>query len=86
MINTLISGILQTAPRLMQSSKQIFASVPTLSNNWNFTSVRTIRYHFPSPNERKRIKMFSWNARMATHSGRKILMRRILKGRYVLSH
>lgn len=45
-----------------------------------------MRYHFPHPNERMRIKKFGWFARMATPNGRKILQRRILKGKHVLSH
>lgn len=45
-----------------------------------------MRYHFPRPNERRRIKRHGWITRMSTLSGRKILMRRILKGKYVLSH
>lgn len=45
-----------------------------------------MRYHFPHPNERRRIKRHGWITRMLTPNGRKILMRRILKGKYVLSH
>ncbi|XP_076177831.1 mitochondrial ribosomal protein L34 isoform X1 [Ptiloglossa arizonensis] len=60
---------------------------PAIPNQWSLTFSRTkIRYCFPRPNEYRRIKRHGWNTRMATLSGRKILMRRILKGRYVLSH
>ncbi|KAF4522898.1 hypothetical protein B566_EDAN012056 [Ephemera danica] len=45
-----------------------------------------VRDHFPRPNERRRINRHGWNKRMATVAGRRILMRRILKGRHVLSH
>ena len=45
-----------------------------------------VRCHFPKPREVKRIKVHGWDARMATEGGRRVLMRRILKGRYVLSH
>ncbi|XP_050502497.1 uncharacterized protein LOC126881888 [Diabrotica virgifera virgifera] len=45
-----------------------------------------IRVHFPRPSERKRIKRHGWNARMKTASGRRVLMNRILKGRFVYSH
>ena len=49
--------------------------------------VRTnIRCHFPRPSEVKRIRRHGWKARMATPAGRRVLMRRILKGRHVLSH
>ncbi|XP_056641023.1 39S ribosomal protein L34, mitochondrial [Diorhabda sublineata] len=45
-----------------------------------------IRVHFPRPSERKRIKVHGWNARMKTAAGRRVLMNRILKGRFVYSH
>lgn len=45
-----------------------------------------IRCYFPRPSERKRIKRHGWWQRMSTVPGRRILMRRLLKGRYVLSH
>ncbi|XP_044260324.1 39S ribosomal protein L34, mitochondrial [Tribolium madens] len=50
-------------------------------------SIRTIiRYHFPRPNERRRIVRHGWKKRMSTPAGRRILMNRILKGRWVYSH
>lgn len=45
-----------------------------------------VRNHFPRPSEVKRVKRHGWKARMSSHNGRKIIMRRILKGRYVLTH
>lgn len=45
-----------------------------------------VRCHFPKPREVKRIKVHGWNARMSTPGGRRVLMRRILKGCYTLSH
>ncbi|XP_031788729.1 50S ribosomal protein L34 [Nasonia vitripennis] len=54
---------------------------------WSLTAVRTrMRYHFPRPDERKRVVQHGYFARLATPNGRKILMRRILKGRHVLGH
>ncbi|XP_006624101.1 39S ribosomal protein L34, mitochondrial [Apis dorsata] len=89
MTGTLISNIYKTFPRFAlfsQTFSSIFTS-PTIINPWNLTINRTImRYHFPRPNERRRIKRHGWITRMSTLSGRKILMRRILKGKYVLSH
>nr|CAI5862592.1 unnamed protein product [Callosobruchus analis] len=45
-----------------------------------------IRIHFPRPSERKRIKRHGFWQRMKTASGRRVLMNRILKGRWVISH
>jgi len=60
---------------------------PSALNSWSIDFVRTkTRHHFPRPNEAKRIKKHGWWTRMATKEGRKVLQRRILKGRYVLSH
>ncbi|XP_043528299.1 39S ribosomal protein L34, mitochondrial [Frieseomelitta varia] len=79
MIGTLFSSAYRTFPGL--------ASLNPITNLWNLTLSRSIiRYHFPHPNERRRIKRFGWKTRMSTLGGRKILMRRILKGKYVLSH
>lgn len=44
------------------------------------------RYNFPKPSEYKRVTRFGWHARMSTPEGRKIIMRRILKGKHVLTH
>ncbi|CAH1991231.1 unnamed protein product [Acanthoscelides obtectus] len=50
-------------------------------------AVRTnIRVHFPRPSERRRIKRHGYWQRMKTREGRRVLMNRILKGRWVYSH
>ncbi|KAL6439061.1 hypothetical protein ACFW04_003806 [Cataglyphis niger] len=89
MISKLISGIFQSLPH-MRASSQLSSTVsttPVLWNPWSLTFIRNkMRYHFPHPNERMRIKKHGWFARMATPMGRKILQRRILKGKHVLSH
>lgn len=60
---------------------------PSTLNSWSDDFVRTkTRIHFPRPNENKRIKKHGWWTRMATKEGRRVLQRRILKGRYILSH
>ncbi|XP_020279462.1 39S ribosomal protein L34, mitochondrial [Pseudomyrmex gracilis] len=87
MLGRLISGIFQSIPRTGVSSQITAANVTQIWNPWSLTSVRNIvRYHFPHPNERKRIKRHGWLARLKTPGGRKILQRRILKGKHVLSH
>ncbi|XP_055607298.1 39S ribosomal protein L34, mitochondrial-like [Uranotaenia lowii] len=54
---------------------------------WSTLSARTvIRNQFPRAKETKRVRVHGWWTRMATREGRRILMRRILKGRHVLSH
>lgn len=54
---------------------------------WGRVFVRTkARCYFPRPCEYKRIKRHGWKARLATAGGRRVIMRRILKGRHVLTH
>uniref|UniRef100_A0A023FDI6 Large ribosomal subunit protein bL34m n=1 Tax=Amblyomma cajennense TaxID=34607 RepID=A0A023FDI6_AMBCJ len=45
-----------------------------------------VRKLFPRPSEHKRIAKCGFKTRMSTKNGRKILFRRMLKGRHVLSH
>lgn len=60
---------------------------PEVLSPWSVDLVRTkTRKHFPRPNEAFRIRKHGWFTRMATKDGRRVLQRRILKGRYVLSH
>ncbi|XP_053974891.1 39S ribosomal protein L34, mitochondrial [Hylaeus volcanicus] len=90
MFGRLISNACQVLPRLSSSGNRISSSIdcsPAIVNQWSFTLNRTkVRNNFPRPSELIRVKRHGWFARMATLSGRKILMRRILKGRHVLSH
>ncbi|XP_037039175.1 39S ribosomal protein L34, mitochondrial [Bradysia coprophila] len=53
---------------------------------WNLQIRTNIRNHFPRAKEHKRVVTHGWNKLMSTPGGRKVLMRRILKGRHVLSH
>lgn len=54
---------------------------------WGLISVRNkVRCYFPRPCEYKRVKRHGLKARLSTAAGRRIIMRRILKGRHVLSH
>ncbi|XP_076657865.1 mitochondrial ribosomal protein L34 [Halictus rubicundus] len=89
MLGRLFSNVYQNFPRFVSLGRpgSSIVGTPAITNLWSVTLSRTkIRYHFPHPNERRRIKRHGWFARMATLGGRKILMRRILKGRHVLSH
>ena len=50
------------------------------------TQIRTKRHvHFPRPKETKRVK-HNYEHRMLTEGGRRIIMRRILKGCHILTH
>lgn len=50
-------------------------------------SIRTnVRNKFPVARETKRVKVNGYEKRMSTREGRRIIMRRILKGHHVLSH
>ncbi|XP_008544090.2 uncharacterized protein LOC103568867 [Microplitis demolitor] len=54
---------------------------------WPLTPIRRkMRDNFPHPNEVKRVRTHGWETRMSTLHGRKTLMRRILAGRFILSH
>ncbi|XP_062554757.1 large ribosomal subunit protein bL34 [Armigeres subalbatus] len=63
------------------------ASAIPAGGAWSTLSARTVvRNQFPRAREVKRIRVHGWWKRMSTPEGRRILMRRILKGRHVLSH
>jgi large subunit ribosomal protein L34 len=60
-----------------------------LQRNWAWGRIfarSKVRCYFPRPCELKRIKRHGLKARLSTAAGRRIIMRRILKGRHVLSH
>ncbi|KAJ3620476.1 hypothetical protein MTP99_004423 [Tenebrio molitor] len=79
-----MAGLTVLVPNMLLSLRQ---ALPSLIGGMYETSVRTmIRCHFPRPSERKRILRHGWKQRMSTPAGRRILMNRILKGRYVYSH
>ncbi|XP_065348812.1 large ribosomal subunit protein bL34m [Cloeon dipterum] len=85
----LFSGLLcrasWAAPSVFGHFRPLLSGVP--SANISTTSVlANIRCHFPRPSEIKRVRRHGWKKRMSTLAGRKIIMNRILKGRFVLSH
>lgn len=87
-----ITAPIKSCSQLMNSQTSIFGYSSVLSpdkicSGINLLSIRTnVRNHFPRPSEKKRVKKHGWKTRMSTLAGRRILMRRILKGRHVLSH
>lgn len=62
------------------------SSACKLDNVYTVATRSKIRWHFPRPNERRRVKRHGWWARMATPGGRRVLMNRILRGKHVYSH
>ncbi|XP_011562746.3 39S ribosomal protein L34, mitochondrial [Plutella xylostella] len=52
-----------------------------------FTSIRNkVRCYFPRPNEVRRVRRHGWQTKISTPNGRRQIMRRILKGKFVLTH
>ncbi|XP_026325876.1 39S ribosomal protein L34, mitochondrial [Hyposmocoma kahamanoa] len=90
-MSALISVVLQPLKRLGQSLPTV-ASTVSMNNlvkpeSFLMSAIRTkVRCYFPRPSEVKRVRRHGWEYRMSTPNGRKIIMRRILKGRHVLSH
>lgn len=63
------------------------ASDAVIGVGWSLVPTRLkIRNYFPRANETKRVNKHGWLKRMSTLGGRKIIMRRLLKGKHVLSH
>ncbi|KAF7286609.1 hypothetical protein GWI33_004648 [Rhynchophorus ferrugineus] len=60
--------------------------VITPGGMYNVITRGVIRDHFPRPSEKKRVKRHGWRQRMSTAAGRRVLMNRILKGRFIYSH
>ncbi|XP_014367446.1 39S ribosomal protein L34, mitochondrial [Papilio machaon] len=86
-----MTAILQPLKCVAQSFHTI-SQVPSSNalvkpDSFLLTAVRTkVRCYFPRPNEVRRVRRHGWNARISTPNGRRIIMRRLLKGRFVLSH
>lgn len=79
------------SPQSMYKFHSLAQNIPTQSTNaggsWSLISVRTnIRNHFPKPREVKRVLNHGYAKRMSTRGGRLIIMRRILQGKFILSH
>lgn len=78
-----------TFPAITSSTHQSKSNTNEIiaGGTWSLLAIRTnIRNNFPRAKEGKRIKVHGWLKRMSTPSGRRILMRRILRGKHVLSH
>jgi len=81
----MFSTILKSSFNLaVQTTTQMFSRE---AHVFNRAILKTkVRCHFPKPKEVKRVNVHGWEKRMSTPEGRRVLMRRILKGRHALSH
>ncbi|XP_026741078.1 39S ribosomal protein L34, mitochondrial [Trichoplusia ni] len=86
-----IANILQPL-KFVRQTLQIASSMTPASSlvkpdNFSLSSIRNkVRCYFPRPNEVRRVRRHGWETRMSTPNGRKVIMRRLLKGRFVLTH
>ncbi|XP_043223067.1 39S ribosomal protein L34, mitochondrial-like [Amphibalanus amphitrite] len=67
-----------TSPGLLDACARLWPAAGQLRT--------AMRVHFPRPREVKRLRTHGWKTRLQTPAGRRIIMRRLLKGRHVLSH
>ncbi|CAD0202282.1 unnamed protein product [Chrysodeixis includens] len=90
-----MSGIIATIfqpLKFVRQTLQVASSITPASNlvqpdSFALTSIRNkVRCYFPRPNEVRRVRRHGWETRMSTTNGRKVIMRRLLKGRFVLTH
>ncbi|XP_066251732.1 uncharacterized protein mRpL34 [Euwallacea similis] len=80
-----ISSNFHSVASAVQESTHI-SSALRITSLFSIISRSNVRFHFPRPSERKRVKRHGFKARLSTPSGRRVLMNRILKGRWVYSH
>lgn len=72
---------------VLRPSLMSFASTLTAARSVLYEQVRgNVRWYFEKCSEVKRIRKYGYKKRISTPSGRQVIMRRILKGRHVLSH
>jgi ribosomal protein L34 len=71
---------------LMRSSVSLINGLSLIVSNCNNQIRGNVRWFFEKPSEIKRIRKYGWNKRISTQNGKNIIMRRILKGRHILSH
>jgi len=84
-LQTIITRSFNALPASVASVAE--ASPATAVSPWNFQSLRTkgVRNYFPRPREVKRYKCHSWWYRLRTTNGKKLIMKRMLKGRHSLA-
>ncbi|XP_063980991.1 large ribosomal subunit protein bL34m [Diachasmimorpha longicaudata] len=97
MFGRLMSTVLQTVHRSMVLPTRSLCMKPPVKlpltpyeiagGRWGtMPFLHQVRNNWPRPKETKRIKTHGYAKRMSTLAGRKIIMRRILKGCSILSH
>ncbi|KAF9814308.1 hypothetical protein SFRURICE_015245 [Spodoptera frugiperda] len=87
----IMSAIFQPLKILRQTLQVASTVAPSTSlvkpDCFSLSSIRTkVRCYFPRPNEVRRVNRHGWKTRISTPNGRRVIMRRLLKGRFVLTH
>ncbi|CAH0687722.1 unnamed protein product [Spodoptera exigua] len=89
----IMSAIFQPLKLVRQNLFQMASTVAPCTTSlakpdcFSVSSIRTkVRCYFPRPNEVRRVNRHGWKTRMSTPNGRRVIMRRLLKGRFVLTH
>ncbi|XP_072938010.1 large ribosomal subunit protein bL34m [Epargyreus clarus] len=90
-MSRLLAAVFQPLKVLSQGFQTLSQSSANTSlvkpDSFLISTIRTkVRCYFPRPNEVRRVRRHGWATRMSTPNGRRIIMRRLLKGRFVLSH
>ncbi|CAG4943387.1 unnamed protein product [Parnassius apollo] len=86
-----MAAVLQPIRCFVQGFHSVSQVLPNNSlvkrDSFLVTTIRNkVRCYFPRPNEVRRVRRHGWNTRMSTPNGRRVIMRRLLKGRFVLTH
>jgi len=82
---------MSSALRVLSKSLFSASAFPVLSTTKQvgpiLTAVRNkIRNNWKIPKEEKRVRFHGWKTRISTPGGRAVIMRRMLKGKWVLTH
>ncbi|KAG5680280.1 hypothetical protein PVAND_009798 [Polypedilum vanderplanki] len=80
-----VGSFLQKSTHILCNTSLLTSnSLPAIDSTF---LVRTkIRDNFPRAKETYRIKKLGWKARLSYNGGRRLIWRRILKGKHVLTH
>ncbi|XP_038221963.1 39S ribosomal protein L34, mitochondrial [Zerene cesonia] len=86
-MSRLLAAVMQPIRLSLQTVAPVSNTTLVKPDSCLLTAIRTkVRCYFPRPNEVRRVRRHGWEHRISTPNGRRIIMRRILKGRFVLTH